>query len=94
MNVISKATLVQATKRHDSAELTAKVHRWFKLAKVNRFDNFMDVKQVFPQTDLVGEKLVFNLGSYRLIVGFSFLRQDFYIKALLTHREYDKGDWK
>jgi mRNA-degrading endonuclease HigB of HigAB toxin-antitoxin module len=49
---------------------------------------------VFPSVDWVAGKLVFNLGSYRLICGVSFLRKTFYFNALLTHAKYDLGEWK
>jgi mRNA interferase HigB len=50
----------------------------------------------FSNSDLVGEKTVFNisLNRDRLIAFISFRCQIVYIKAILTHREYDKGTWK
>ena len=41
----------------------------------------------FNTIDRVGDLAVFDIGGnkYRLIV---------YIKAILTHREYDKGGWR
>ena len=40
--------------------------------------------------------MVFNIrgNRYRLIVYPVFSRHKLYVKALLTHQEYDKGDWK
>jgi mRNA interferase HigB len=43
---------------------------------------------------MVREKIVFNVGAYRLICGVSFLRKTFFFKALLSHAEYDQGGWK
>jgi len=37
---------------------------------------------------------VFNLKSYRLIVGYNFEKQIIYYKYLLKHSEYDLGKWK
>lgn len=31
---------------------------------------------------------------YRLIMGVDFVRHAVWIKAVLTHTEYDKGAWK
>lgn len=44
----------------------------------------------------VGERFVFNIGGnkYRLIAAIAFAPQLFWVKAILTHTEYDKGDWK
>jgi mRNA interferase HigB len=39
---------------------------------------------------------VFDIGGnkYRLIAYIRFEKQIVYIKAVLTHRDYDKGAWK
>lgn len=46
----------------------------------------------------MGKKVftVFNLGgnSFRLIAGINYESQTIFIKDVLTHAEYDKGDWK
>ena len=44
----------------------------------------------------VGEFVVFDIGGnkYRLIAYIRFEKQIVYIKAVLTHRDYDKGAWK
>jgi mRNA interferase HigB len=46
--------------------------------------------------DKVGERFVFNIGGnkYRLIASIAFTPQLFWIKAVLTHADYDKGEWK
>jgi mRNA interferase HigB len=64
------------------------------LARRNNFDNLIELKAVFLMADWVSERVVFNLGSYRLICGVSFRRQTLFFKALLSHAEYDKGGWK
>jgi len=56
----------------------------------------MDVRQVYPQADAVGELTVFNIkgNAYRLIVKIEYRWEQIYIRRVLTHAEYDKGDWK
>ena len=46
--------------------------------------------------DKVGELVVFDIGGnkYRLIAYIRLEKQIVSIKAVLTHREYDKGAWK
>jgi mRNA interferase HigB len=46
--------------------------------------------------DKVGELVVFNIGGnkYRLIAYIRFEKQIVYVKAVLTHRDYEKGAWK
>ncbi|MDP1612354.1 MAG: type II toxin-antitoxin system HigB family toxin [Sulfuritalea sp.] len=49
-----------------------------------------------PGPALVGDLAVFDIGGnkYRLIAYIRFEKQIVYIKAVLTHRGYDKGAWK
>ena len=62
----------------------------------NRFANWAELKAVFNTVDKVGELAVFDIGGnkYRLIAYIRFGKQIVYIKAVLTHRDYDKGIWK
>ncbi len=94
MNVISKINLFLAARKSRETRLAEKVARWYELAKRNNFDNLVELQAVFPSADWVSERVVFNLGSHRLICGVSFRRKTFFFKALLSHAEYDKGDWK
>lgn len=71
-----------------------KVTRWYELVTKNQFNNLVELQGMFPSVDWVEDRLVFNLGSHRLICGVSFLRKTLFFKALLSHSEYDKGGWK
>jgi mRNA interferase HigB len=94
VNLISKPNLFAAARATGNTQLFGKVTRWYELVIRNDFANFIELRTVFPAVDSVGERLVFNLGSYRLICGVSFILRSFYFKALLTHAEYDEGGWK
>ena len=62
----------------------------------NRFDTWAALKAAFNTVDKVGDLVVFNVGGnkYRLITHIRFEKQIVYIKAVLTHTEYDRGAWK
>ena len=92
VNVISKPNLFLAARATKNAQLVEKAARWYELSTKNDFDNLVELQ--FPSVDRVGDRVVFNLGSYRLICGVSFLRKTFFFKALLSHAEYDQGGWK
>jgi len=94
VNVISKPKLFLASRSTRNSQLVEIATRWYELATSNDFDSLVQVQAVFPSTDWVAERLVFNLGSYRLICGVSFRRKTLFFKALLSHTEYDKGGWK
>jgi mRNA interferase HigB len=57
------------------------------------FGNFAELRAVFPAVDKVGERHVFNIGGnkYRLVAGIDFARRMLWVKAVLTHGDYDKG---
>jgi len=94
LNVISKPNLFDAARATRNPEIIEKTARWYELATKNDFANFVELQKVFPSADWVEDKLVFNLGSYRLISGVSFLRKAFFFKALLSHAAYEKRGWK
>jgi mRNA interferase HigB len=95
VNVISKRGLRQMLRRK-SLDVSEEVASWFKTAMAARWDNIQDIRQVFPDVDHVGQVLVFNIrhNRYRLIVTVFYPSRTIYMKALLTHREYDRKEWK
>ena len=92
--MVSKPNLFEAARATRNPELIEKVARWYELATKNDFNHFVELQTVFPSVDQVSGKLVFNLGSHRLICGVSFLRKAFVFKTLLNHAGYDRGGWK
>ena len=94
MHVISRKALRQFWKQHPGSE-TALV-RWFKIMQRTEFHSFSELHEVFPSADMVDDWVVFNIGGnkYRLITSIHFNRGKVYIRHVLTHPEYDKGDWK
>jgi len=54
------------------------------------------LRKTFGSADQVGNLTVFNIGGnkVRLIAAIHYNRRIIYIRAVLTHREYDEGKWK
>jgi len=94
VNVISRHGLQKLTAKHPGAESDAR--NWFRIAAAADWSCLADVRGKFPSADLIGEALVFNLGHnrYRLITTVFFAGREIYVKALLTHQEYDREEWK
>ncbi len=95
MHVISKKTLKTFWEEYPDSEdaLTA----WFNTMRDGKFTTFHELKtKAFGTADRVGKKIVFNIGGnkYRLIAVIHFDRQKAFIRNVLTHKEYDKGEWK
>ena len=70
--------------------------RWYVLVSRTDFDSFAQLRAVFPSADQVGKLTVFNVGGskVRLVAAIHYNRKKVYIRAVLTHEEYDRGDWK
>jgi mRNA interferase HigB len=64
--------------------------------KGGTFESIEDVREVLPHADKIGKLTVFNIGGnkVRLVAAIHYNRHKIYIRAVLTHTEYDKGDWK
>ena len=94
MNVISKRGLLKFTAKCPDAETEAL--DWYRFASAADWRCLADVRRSFPSADLIGEVLVFNLGHnrYRLIATVFFGARELYVKALLTHKQYDQEEWK
>lgn len=69
---------------------------WYQIVRKNNFDNFAALRSSFPHADQVNGLTVFNIGGNkaRLISAIHYNRRKVYIRAVLTHAEYDAGKWK
>ena len=69
---------------------------WCSVARQSRWRTFADLRVTYPAADLVGKYIVFNIGGnkFRLIAVVHYNRAKVYIRRVLTHEEYNKGDWK
>ena len=94
MNVVSKRGLRKLLVKLPATE--AEALDWYRLAAAADWTCLADVRKTFPTADQIGEVLVFDLlhNRYRLITSVFFAAREIYIKALLTHSEYDREEWK
>jgi mRNA interferase HigB len=94
MRIIAKSRLIAMAKSHGNCE--AQVNAWYSLASKATWHDLNEARKTFRHADAVGDKTVFNIkgNDYRLIVHIRYDTGIIYIKALLTHAEYDKGVWK
>jgi len=94
VHIISRKALIQFWEKYPDSKTG--LARWFKVVKTTEFHSFAELRNVFPSADKVQDWIVFNIGGnkYRLIVSVHFNRGKVYIRHVLTHAEYDRGDWK
>jgi mRNA interferase HigB len=94
MHVISRKALRQFWERYPDSE--GPLARWYNIISRSDFNGFAELRLAFPSADLVGGKIVFNIGGnkYRLITSIHFNRGKLYVRWVMTHSEYDHGEWK
>ena len=94
MYVIAKPALVEFWANHTDAE--SPLQAWYRTIKSEAFADFNDLRVTFASADYVDGLTVFNIGGkkYRLIAVIHYNRHKVFIRAVLTHAEYDCGDWK
>jgi mRNA interferase HigB len=94
MRIISNSALRSFAVENPRAD--EPLQGWRRVIEKNRFGNWADLKAAFNTIDKVGDLTVFDIGGnkYRLITYIRLEKQIVYIKAMLHHRDYDKGAWK
>jgi mRNA interferase HigB len=96
VNIISRRKILEASARHPIC--AAWLNRWWQVAKRAEWTSLSDVREVFPTADQVRNRLVFDAtAGRRLIVGVSYASDKghgaLFVKAFLTHAEYDRHKW-
>jgi mRNA interferase HigB len=75
--------------------LSAKVmDRWLAIARAAEWKSFIDVKKTFNTADYAAPHVIFDIGGnkYRLLAIIDFRESVVIVRAVMTHKEYDK--WK
>ena len=94
MHIITRKRLNEFAPRYP--ETKTALAQWYKSMKRYDFNSIAELRKIFPSADKVGKLTVFNIGGnkVRLIAAIHYNRKKVYIRAVLTHSEYDLGKWK
>ena len=94
MHIITRKRLNEFAAKHPNAR--SGLAHWYEILKAAEIRSFVELRRLFPSADQVGKLTVFNIGgnNVRLIAAIHYNRQKIYIRAVLTHEEYDTGTWK
>ncbi len=94
MHIITRKRLNEFADKH--AETRASLAKWYQQVKKTDFASFAELRTIFPSADQVGKLTVFNIGGdkARLVTAIHYNRKKIYIRAVLTHEEYNLGKWK
>ena len=93
MRVLGIEVLEKAKRLH--RDLTAPVATWLMIAREARWKNLHEVRLTWRNTDCVKGKTTFNIkgNRYRLVAAVNYASQTIVIRMLVTHAEYDMGEW-
>jgi mRNA interferase HigB len=102
MHVVTRKHLTEAERQYPDA--AKEIRSWFRIVHEARWRNFLEVREVFRDADDVEGYVIFNVrqNRYRLvtIIHFARVREGritqghIYIRAFLTHRDYDnRANW-
>jgi mRNA interferase HigB len=94
MHVITRKRLNEFAEKYP--ETGSALAHWYGLMRRNDFSNFAELRATFPSADQVGKLTVFNVGGnkVRLVAAIHYNRRKIYVRAVLTHAEYDEGGWR
>jgi mRNA interferase HigB len=94
MHIISRKRLNEFAAKHPEAK--GSLSRWYHLVRREEFTNFANLRETFPSADRVGKFTVFDIAGnrIRLIAAIHYNRRKVYVRAVLTHTEYDEQHWQ
>jgi mRNA interferase HigB len=98
MRVISQARLRQFWELPGRGDAEGPLRAWYThvSSRTVAWQSWGNVKTDFSSASLVGNCVVFNIGGnkYRLVVRILYPSQKVFILRVMTHAEYDRGQWK
>ncbi|HWG47640.1 MAG TPA: type II toxin-antitoxin system HigB family toxin [Gemmataceae bacterium] len=91
---IKKLRLFWANPRNPDSE--SSLRAWYQVVKAADWTCFADVRNTYNTADLVGNKVVFNIGGnkYRLVAVIDYEGHKVFVRYILNHEDYDQGHWK
>lgn len=94
MHIITRKRLNEFAEKYP--ETKSALIYWYQLVKQSDFTSFSELRLIFPSADQVGKLTVFNIGGnkVRLVTAIHYNRKKIYVRAVLTHTEYDENRWR
>ena len=97
MRIIAKRSLQKFWERPGYADSRGPLHSWYAEAIKAAWRSPQDIKDQYASASICGNnRVVFNIGGnkYRLVAAIAFQPRIVWVKAVLTHSDYDKGAWR
>lgn len=90
MHIITRRRIIEAEEEFTSSATA--LRGWYQIMNAAVFNNFAELRDAFNSVDKVNDLYVVNIGGnkLRLIASIHFNTSRFFIREILTHKEYDK----
>jgi len=94
MRVIARPALRAFANAHPDA--ASWLDGWWTTTRNASWQHLGDVRRTYNATDVFGCCTIFDVrgNHYRLITHIDYACQLVFVRAVLTHAEYDRGAWK
>lgn len=92
MHIVTRRTLKEFRGVHPQAH--GPLQTWHAVVEHARWSTFADVKRTYNSADKVGDYVVFNVNSYRIVATVRYQHRRVYIIEVLTHSDYDRWSSK
>ncbi len=94
MHIITRKRLREFWEKYPNAQTSLTI--WYQRTETAQWQNFTELRQLFPSADQVENLTVFNISGnkYRLITLIDYTHKKVFIRNILTHAEYDTNNWK
>ena len=98
MRIISEKRLKEFWQVAKGAESTRRKNamlEWRDAVRVADWSSLVDVRQTFNHADVYHDCVIFDVGGnkYRIIAKVRYQKHLIFIRAVLTHEEYDENKW-
>ena len=99
MRIITERKLREFWESADGAEKARRqraIRTWIAIVRNAEWNNFADIRRTFNHSDVFGTCTIFDVGGnkYRIVAKSAFGIKALFIRAVLTHAEYDRKDWQ
>ncbi|MEP7149706.1 MAG: type II toxin-antitoxin system HigB family toxin [Acidobacteriota bacterium] len=99
MRIISEKRLREFWEDANGAEKDRRekaMREWKTVVRQADWNTFADVRQTFNHSDVYGNCTIFDVAGnqYRVIAKVAYGIKVVFIRAVLTHAEYDENKWK
>ena len=98
MHIISRKKLLEAARNNRALGL--RLDSWYRTAKSASWQSLDEIRRIYSHADGVPVRdrvfTVFNIAGnrYRLVTEIFYEDRTILVRHVLTHAEYDQGNWK